>query len=157
MAGSILLSGVLLKLGGYGLYRIIWLVDLKSGGGLHVIYGVMSLSLVGGCLCTGICACQRDLKSIVAFSSIGHMGFCMCGLLSSTRVGIGGAASVIFAHGIVSPILFALSGALYDRRETRRVGINLGVDRVLPGFSLVWAVRWFVNMGVPITLNYLGE
>lgn len=157
LAGSMLLSGVLLKLGGYGLYRVVWLVDLKSGGGWYVVRVVMSLRLVGGCVCTGICACQRDLKSIVAFSSIGHMGFCICGLLSGTSIGIGGAASVMFAHGIVSPLLFALSAALYDGRETRSVGINLGVDSAAPGFSFIWAVRWFVNIGVPITLNYVGE
>nr|YP_010393089.1 NADH dehydrogenase subunit 4 [Bankia setacea]UPX89071.1 NADH dehydrogenase subunit 4 [Bankia setacea]UPX89107.1 NADH dehydrogenase subunit 4 [Bankia setacea] len=157
LAGSMLLSGVLLKLGGYGLYRVTWLVDLKSGGGWLIVYVVMSLSLIGGCLCTGICACQSDLKSMVAFSSVGHMGFCICGLLSGTSIGIGGAASVMFAHGICSPLLFALSGALYDGSETRSVGVNLGVDMASPGFSLVWAVSWFVNMGVPMTLNYLGE
>lgn len=102
-----------------------------------IVYVVIRLRLIGGCLCTGICACQRDLKSIVAFSSVGHIGFCICGLLSGTRIGIGGAASVMFAHGICSPLLFALSGALYDGRETRRVGVNLGVDIASPGFSLV--------------------
>nr|UPX89131.1 NADH dehydrogenase subunit 4 [Bankia sp. TBF03]UPX89143.1 NADH dehydrogenase subunit 4 [Bankia sp. TBF05] len=157
LAGSMLLSGVLLKLGGYGLYRVVWLVDLKSGGGWYVVSVVMSLSLVGGCVCTGICACQSDLKSMVAFSSIGHMGFCICGLLSGTSIGIGGAASVMFAHGIVSPLLFALSAALYDGSETRSVGMNLGVDSAAPGFSFIWAVSWFVNMGVPMTLNYVGE
>lgn len=94
---------------------------------------------------------------MVAFSSIGHIGFCICGLLRGTSIGVGGAAAVIFAHGVVSPLLFALSAALYDRRETRRVRINLGVDTAFPGFSCIWAVRWFVNIGVPMTLNYIGE
>nr|YP_010393065.1 NADH dehydrogenase subunit 4 [Bactronophorus thoracites]UPX89035.1 NADH dehydrogenase subunit 4 [Bactronophorus thoracites] len=157
LAGSMLLSGVLLKLGGYGLYRMMWLVNLKNGDGGFVIYMVMSVGLVGGCLCTAICACQSDLKAMVAFSSIGHMGFCVCGLLSGTSIGVGGAAAVMFAHGIVSPILFALCGALYDGSSTRSVGLNLGLDGILPGFSFLWGISWFVNMGVPLTLNYVGE
>lgn len=88
-------------------------------------------------MCTAICACQRDLKSMVAFSSIGHIGFCICGLLRGTSIGVGGAAAVMFAHGVVSPLLFALSAALYDRRETRRVSMNLGVDTAVPGFSFI--------------------
>nr|YP_010393149.1 NADH dehydrogenase subunit 4 [Nototeredo knoxi]UPX89275.1 NADH dehydrogenase subunit 4 [Nototeredo knoxi] len=158
LIGSMILSGVLLKLGGFGLYRVIWFVDIKgSDVGKIFVSFVLILGLVGGCLCNVYCLCQSDLKAMVAYSSVGHMGLCLCGLLSGVGVGHAGAACMMFSHGLCSPLLFALAAALHDWSDSRSVLLNKGLNSVFPTFSLFWSLSWFVNMGVPLSLNFMAE
>nr|YP_010393113.1 NADH dehydrogenase subunit 4 [Kuphus polythalamius]UPX89191.1 NADH dehydrogenase subunit 4 [Kuphus polythalamius]UPX89203.1 NADH dehydrogenase subunit 4 [Kuphus polythalamius] len=159
LAGSMILSGVLLKLGSFGLYRVMWLVNLKGGEfyGKVFVYLVIVVGLLGGCLCNLYCLCQSDLKSMVAYSSVGHMGLCLCGLLSGVSLGHAGAACMMFSHGLCSPILFALAGALHDWSDSRSIVLNKGLNSVFPVFSLFWSVAWFVNMGIPLSLNFMAE
>jgi len=102
-----LLAGILLKLGGVGIWRVICVVGVINPV-LRDFLVVMSL--VGGLLCSCFCLCQCDLKAIIAYSSIGHMAFCFGGILSGNWVGIRGAICMMFAHGICSPMLFAFAG-----------------------------------------------
>lgn len=134
-------------------------MNLKGGEfyGKVFVYLVIVVGLLGGCLCNLYCLCQRDLKSMVAYSSVGHMGLCLCGLLSGVSLGHAGAACIMFSHGLCSPILFALAGALHDWRDSRRIVLNKGLNRVFPVFSLFWSVAWFVNIGIPLRLNFMAE
>nr|YP_010393125.1 NADH dehydrogenase subunit 4 [Lithoredo abatanica]UPX89227.1 NADH dehydrogenase subunit 4 [Lithoredo abatanica]UPX89239.1 NADH dehydrogenase subunit 4 [Lithoredo abatanica] len=158
LAGSMILSGVLLKLGGFGLYRVMWLVDVKGGfWGKVFLNGLLVVGLVGGCLCNVFCLYQSDLKAMVAYSSVGHMGLCLCGILSGLGVGHAGAACMMFSHGLCSPLLFALAAALHDWSDSRSVLLNKGLNSVFPIFSLFWGLGWFINMGIPLSLNFMAE
>nr|YP_010393173.1 NADH dehydrogenase subunit 4 [Teredothyra matocotana]UPX89335.1 NADH dehydrogenase subunit 4 [Teredothyra matocotana] len=158
LAGSMILSGVLLKLGGFGLYRIMWLMNIKSSiSGQFLVSILICVGLVGGCLANVYCLCQSDLKAMVAYSSIGHMGLCVCGILSGLSMGYAGAACMMFSHGLCSPILFALAGSLHDWSDSRSIGVNKGLNSLLPTFSLFWGMAWFINMGIPISLNFMAE
>nr|UXF59405.1 NADH dehydrogenase subunit 4 [Dicyathifer mannii] len=158
LAGSMILAGVLLKLGGFGLYRVVWLMNLKGGfSGFLLILFLLVVGLIGGCLCNLFCLCQSDLKAMVAYSSVGHMGLCLCGILSGVGVGFAGAGCMMFSHGLCSPILFSLAAALSDWSESRSIMLNKGLNSVFPALTFFWALSWFVNMGVPLSLNFMAE
>nr|YP_010570485.1 NADH dehydrogenase subunit 4 [Xenostrobus securis]UZG65998.1 NADH dehydrogenase subunit 4 [Xenostrobus securis] len=155
VAGSMILAGLLLKLGGYGIIRISSVVDFScfSLGGTTGLCG----ALWGGVLTSVACVRQIDLKCLVAYSSIGHMSFVLFGCASNTSLGVLGGLVVMVGHGLCSSGLFAFVNVLYSRSSSRLIALNKGLLLVSPIFSLCCFLLISSNMAAPPSLNLVGE
>nr|WJW73783.1 NADH dehydrogenase subunit 4 [Platypeza sp.] len=154
VSGSMILAGVLLKLGGYGLLRVFSILQLT---GLKYNYVWISLSLVGGFLISLVCLRQTDLKALIAYSSVAHMGIVLSGLMTMTYWGFCGSYSLMIAHGLCSSGLFCLANISYERLGSRSLFINRGLLNFMPSMTLWWFLLSSANMAAPPTLNLLGE
>lgn len=154
VSGSIILAGVLLKLGGYGLIRVF---PFLLNSGVKFNYWCISIRLVGGVLISLICLRQIDIKGLIAYSSVAHIGIVLRGLLSLTYWGIRGSYTLIIAHGLCSSGLFSLANISYERLRRRRLLINKGLINFIPRISLWWFLLCAGNIAAPPTLNLLGE
>nr|AXZ71089.1 NADH dehydrogenase subunit 4 [Platypeza sp. XL-2018] len=154
VSGSMILAGVLLKLGGYGLLRVFSVLQLT---GLKYNYVWISLSLVGGFLISLVCLRQTDLKALIAYSSVAHMGIVLSGLMTMTYWGFCGSYSLMIAHGLCSSGLFCLANISYERLGSRSLFINRGLLNFMPSMTLWWFLLSSANMAAPPTLNLLGE
>ena len=154
VSGSIILAGVLLKLGGYGLLRIF---PFLLGNGIKFNYWFISISLVGGVLISLMCLRQIDIKGLIAYSSVAHIGIVLRGLLSLTYWGLRGSYTLMIAHGLCSSGLFSLANISYERLRRRRLLINKGLINFIPRISLWWFLLCAGNIAAPPTLNLLGE
>lgn len=128
-----ILAGVILKLGGYGLMRLI-AVFVSVGIKINIFF--ISLSLVGGVLISLVCLRQRDIKSLIAYSSVSHIGLVLSGILTINRWGIAGSLAIIVAHGLCSSGLFCLSNISYERLISRSLYLNKGLINIIPRLSL---------------------
>nr|AWB99897.1 NADH dehydrogenase subunit 4 [Anopheles darlingi] len=154
VSGSMILAGILLKLGGYGLLRMFSLLQMS---GVKYNYWWISVSLVGGVLISLICLRQTDLKALIAYSSVAHMGIVLSGLLTLTYWGLTGSYALMIAHGLCSSGLFCLANISYERMGSRSLLINKGLLNFMPTLSLWWFLLCSGNMAAPPTLNLLGE
>lgn len=154
VSGSIILAGVLLKLGGYGLLRVYFLIQRISIN-LNLIW--YTVSLVGGVLIRLVCLCQTDMKSLIAYSSVAHIGIALAGLITLTVWGYLGSYTLIIGHGLCSSGLFCLSNIVYERVGSRRLFINKGILNFIPRLALFWFLLCSRNMAAPPSLNLLGE
>ena len=154
VAGSIILAGILLKLGGYGLIRVF---PILTEAGLNYNYWWISISLVGGVLVRLVCLRQTDLKALIAYSSVAHIGIVLGGLITLYYWGIRGAFTLIIAHGLCSSGLFCLANISYERLGRRSLLINKGLLNFMPRIALWWFLLCSGNMAAPPTLNLLGE
>nr|ANS72681.1 NADH dehydrogenase subunit 4 [Globospongicola spinulatus] len=154
IAGSMILAGVLLKLGGYGLIRML---VLFPGVNMKMSWVWLSVGLVGGVIVSFICLRQVDMKALIAYSSVVHMGLVLCGLISFSWWGMNGALAVMVGHGLCSSGLFCLANMSYERVGSRSLMINKGLLSVLPSMGLWWFLLSISNMAAPPTLNLLGE
>nr|YP_009488052.1 NADH dehydrogenase subunit 4 [Anopheles kompi]AWB99741.1 NADH dehydrogenase subunit 4 [Anopheles kompi] len=154
VSGSMILAGILLKLGGYGLLRMFNLLQIS---GLKYNYWFISISLVGGVLVSLICLRQTDLKALIAYSSVAHMGIVLSGLLTLTYWGMTGSYALMIAHGLCSSGLFCLANISYERMSSRSLLINKGLLNFMPTLSMWWFLLCSGNMAAPPTLNLLGE
>nr|QEM01936.1 NADH dehydrogenase subunit 4 [Abscondita chinensis] len=154
VSGSMILAGVMLKLGGYGLLRFMKIfVEI----GLKFNFVFMSISLMGGFFISLICLRQMDIKSLIAYSSVSHMGLVLGGLMTFNIWGFYGAFLMMIAHGLCSSGLFCLANITYERLSSRSLFLNKGLINLMPSMSLWWFLLCSSNMGAPFSLNLIGE
>nr|YP_009408807.1 NADH dehydrogenase subunit 4 [Deroceras reticulatum]ASL05742.1 NADH dehydrogenase subunit 4 [Deroceras reticulatum] len=155
LAGSMILAGILLKLGGYGLLLMLKSFELELISGITIF--LVMLSLWGGVLASFMCLQQSDLKAFVAYSSVAHMSLVVAGALINTSWGILGVKIIMVAHGFTSPALFFLAYISYLKSSSRSLLHSGGLLVFFPFLSLMWFLGLSVNMAAPPTLNLVGE
>jgi len=153
--GSVLLAGVLLKMGGYGIFRINFGILPDAARNLWWVLAILgTVSMVYAAF---VCLAQVDLKRLIAYSSIGHMGFVLLGASSLTVIGVQGAIFQMFNHGIITAILFMLAGSVKHATGTRDIPELQGLAKVMPQFSLVLAIGFFASLGLPGLNSFWSE
>nr|ASA69170.1 NADH dehydrogenase subunit 4 [Clavigralla tomentosicollis] len=152
VAGSMILAGVLLKLGGYGLYRVFYFIKF-----IEFNYFWIILSLFGSFMVGFLCLSQVDIKSMIAYSSVAHMGLVIGGIMTCCSYGLWGSLLLMIGHGLCSSGLFALANIIYERSHSRSLLINKGYITFMPTMSMFWFLFCINNMASPPSLNLLGE
>nr|AOY39157.1 NADH dehydrogenase subunit 4 [Meropathus sp. BMNH 675618] len=154
VSGSMILAGIMLKLGGYGLMRTMKMFLSIS---LSFNYLLIMISLIGGIYISLICLRQSDMKSLIAYSSVSHMGLVLSGIMTLNYWGMSGAFLMMIAHGLCSSGLFCLANISYERINSRSLFMNKGLINIMPSLSLWWFLFSACNMSSPPSLNLLGE
>ena len=155
-AGSFVLAAIMLKVGTYGYLRFAmglfpWAARTSSAN-------LAGVAVLGGVLYGALCAWkQSDVKKLVAYSSVAHLGYVMLGLFGASPTGIQGSILQMVNHGISTGALFLLVGAIYDRRHTRQISEFGGLAKVMPVFAALWVVVTLASIGVPGTNGFVGE
>jgi NADH-quinone oxidoreductase subunit M len=154
-AGSVILAGVLLKLGGYGFIR--FSLPMFPDGSAQFIPLMFVLSGIAVVYTSLVALVQRDMKKLIAYSSVAHMAFVTFGLFAMNRQGIEGAMIVMLSHGLVSAALFLCVGVVYDRLHTREIARYGGLADNMPGYALLFMVFTMASVGLPGTSGFVGE
>ena len=154
-AGSVILAGVLLKMGGYGFLR--FSLPMLPQATLEYAHVVYALSLVAVIYTSLIAFVQTDIKKVIAYSSVAHMGYVTAGLFALTVPAVQGAIFQMLSHGLVSAALFLCIGVLYDRLKTRDMDQFGGVTQVMPRFAVVFMLFILAGVGLPGTSGFVGE
>nr|AFY14233.1 NADH dehydrogenase subunit 4 [Clupea harengus]AFY14467.1 NADH dehydrogenase subunit 4 [Clupea harengus]AFY14584.1 NADH dehydrogenase subunit 4 [Clupea harengus]AFY14636.1 NADH dehydrogenase subunit 4 [Clupea harengus]AFY14974.1 NADH dehydrogenase subunit 4 [Clupea harengus] len=154
IAGSMVLAAVLLKLGGYGMIRMSTILDPLTK---EAAYPFIVLALWGIIMTGSICLRQTDLKSLIAYSSVSHMGLVAGGILIQTPWGLTGALILMIAHGLVSSALFCLANTSYERTHSRTMALARGMQMLFPLTATWWFVANLANLALPPLPNLMGE
>nr|YP_009685513.1 NADH dehydrogenase subunit 4 [Pachypanchax playfairii]QDS02605.1 NADH dehydrogenase subunit 4 [Pachypanchax playfairii] len=154
IAGSMVLAAVLLKLGGYGMMRMMIMLDPLTK---EMSYPFIILALWGVVMTGSICLRQTDLKALIAYSSVSHMGLVAAGILLQTPWGFAGALILMIAHGLTSSALFCLANTNYERTHTRTMILARGLQMVLPLMTTWWFIASLANLALPPLPNLMGE
>nr|YP_010145268.1 NADH dehydrogenase subunit 4 [Chelidonichthys spinosus]QQN90869.1 NADH dehydrogenase subunit 4 [Chelidonichthys spinosus] len=154
VAGSMVLAAVLLKLGGYGMMRIVVMLEPLTK---ELSYPFIVLALWGVVMTGSICLRQTDLKSLIAYSSVSHMGLVVGGILIQTPWGFAGALILMIAHGLTSSALFCLANTNYERTHSRTMLLARGLQMVLPLMTTWWFIASLANLALPPLPNLMGE
>ena len=154
-AGSVILAGVLLKFGGYGLLR--FSLPMFPDASVYFTPLVYGLSIIAVIYTSLVALVQNDMKKLIAYSSVAHMGFVTAGVFTMTVQGIEGAIYQMLSHGVVSAALFLVVGVIYDRMHTREISAYGGLVHKMPAYALVFMLFMMASVGLPGTGGFVGE
>jgi len=154
-AGSVILAGVLLKMGTYGFIR--FAMPLYPYAAKTLAPFVCGLAVVGIIYGALLSLAQRDVKKLVAYSSVSHLGFVMLGMFALTVQSVEGSILQMINHGISTGALFMLVGVLYERRHTRMIADFGGVSKIMPAFAVIFMITALSSIGLPGTNGFMGE
>ena len=154
-AGSVILAGVLLKFGGYGFLR--FSLPMFPEASIFFTPLIFTLSVVAVIYTSLVALAQEDMKKLIAYSSVAHMGFVTIGTFTMTQQGVEGAVFQMLSHGIVSAALFLIVGVVYDRIHTREITAYGGLVNRMPAYALVFMIFMLASVGLPGTAGFVGE
>ncbi|GDX36512.1 NADH-quinone oxidoreductase subunit M [Alphaproteobacteria bacterium] len=154
-AGSVILAGILIKLGAYGFLR--FALPLFPLGAQYFANAILVLSVIAIIYGSFVALMQEDMKKMIAYSSVAHMGFVTMGIFSFTQQGIDGAVFQMISHGIVSAGLFMCVGSIYDRLHTKKIADLGGIALRMPNFALIAMILTLASVGLPGTSGFVGE
>ena len=154
-AGSVLLAGILLKMGGYGFLR--FSLPMFPDASADLAWLVLTLSAIAIVVTSLTALAQQDMKKLIAYSSVAHMGFVTMGIFAMNVQGIQGAVYLMLSHGLVSAALFLCVGVVYDRAHTRDIAAYGGLIRRMPWYATAFLVFTMANVGLPGTSGFVGE
>ncbi len=154
-AGSVILAGVLLKMGGYGFLR--FSLPVLPVASLHFAPLVFGLSVIAIIYTSLVALVQEDMKKLIAYSSVGHMGFVTLGIFAGTIQGIEGGIFQMLSHGLISGALFLCVGVVYDRLHTREISRYGGLVNNMPKYALAFMIFTLGSVGLPGTSGFIGE
>src|SRR6266487_2985256 len=157
-AGSVILAGVLLKMGTYGFIRFsLPLLPADAAMRARIIHIVIVLSLIGIIYGALVCLMQKDMKRLIAYSSVSHLGFCTLGIFALTPNGLAGSVLQQVNHGISTGALFLIVGVLYERRHTRMISDFGGLATPMPNFAAIYLIISLSSLGMPLLNGFIGE
>jgi NADH-quinone oxidoreductase subunit M len=154
-AGSVILAAILLKMGGYGFLR--FSLPMFPDASAYFAPFVFALSVIAIVYTSLVALVQEDMKKLIAYSSVAHMGFVTMGLFSMTEQGVQGAMFQMISHGLVSGALFLCVGVVYDRMHTREIAAYGGLVHRMPLYAAAFMVFTLANVGLPGTSGFIGE
>lgn len=154
-AGSVILAGILIKLGAYAMLR--FLLPFFPQASEYFVNLVFALSVIAIIYASLVALMQEDMKKMIAYSSVAHMGFVTIGIFSFTRQGIDGAIMQMISHGLVSAALFMCVGVIYDRLHTKQIADLGGITQKMPNFALLAMIFTMGSVGLPGTSGFVGE
>ncbi|MGD9553397.1 MAG: NADH-quinone oxidoreductase subunit M [Arcobacteraceae bacterium] len=153
--GSVILAAVLLKMGTYGFIR--FSLPLFPDATAYFVIPMAILALIAIIYTAMVAYAQEDMKQVIAYSSVSHMGVIILGTFALNVEGIGGSIFLMISHGIVSGALFMLVGVIYDRRHTKLISEFGGLAKVMPNYATIFAVMLMASVGLPLTIGFVGE
>lgn len=154
-AGSVILAGVLLKMGGYGFIR--FSLPMFPEASAHFAWLIFALSMIGVVYTSLVALVQQDMKKLIAYSSVAHMAIVTIGLFAFNVQGLEGAMVVMLSHGLVSGALFLCVGVIYDRLHTREIDRYGGLSINMPQYSVLFLLFTMASIGLPATSGFVGE
>jgi len=157
-AGSVILAGVLLKMGTYGFIRFsLPLLPDDPAARAKIIHILIVLSLIGIIYGAVVCLMQKDMKRLIAYSSVSHLGFCTLGIFALTPTGLSGSVLQQINHGISTGALFLIVGVLYERRHTRLISEFGGLATPMPNYAAIYLIITLSSLGMPLLNGFIGE
>ena len=156
-AGSVILAGVLLKMGTYGFVRFSVPMLPKASSDATIVNVMIGLSIIAIVYGALVCMMQKDMKKLIAYSSVSHLGFCTLGIFALTPHGISGSVLQQINHGLSTGALFLIVGALYDRRHTRMISDFGGLSTPMPNFAAIYLIISLASLGMPLLNGFIGE
>jgi NADH-quinone oxidoreductase subunit M len=157
-AGSVILAGVLLKMGTYGFIRFSLPLLPQDSAARHKIITIMLVvSIIGILYGALVCMMQKDMKKLIAYSSVSHLGFCTLGIFALTPNGLSGSVIQQINHGLSTGALFLIIGVLYERRHTRLISEFGGLSTPMPNFAAIYMIATLSSLGLPLLNGFIGE